>query len=130
MNEWVTNFSNLLSVLSACGLLGGGMWLYRRENKRIKKAEAAKAEADLNSLASKEWKEIAENREQKLDAALSRNKELSEQVTGLFDVIGQWRDRCDEKDTRIHELELKIMSDSIRLCNKRGCAEREPQTGF
>ena len=31
---------------------------------------------------------------------------------------------------RIHELELKLMSYEMRLCNRRGCADREPQMGF
>lgn len=123
MTEWLTNISNLLSVLSAAGLLGGGVWMYRRENRRIKQAEAARAEADLNIIAAHEWKEIADHREQKLEI---RDK----QITGLFDQIGQWRDRCNEKDTRIHELELKLMSVEIRLCNRRGCANREPQSGY
>lgn len=123
MTEWLTNISNLLSVLSAAGLLGGGVWMYRRENRRIKQAEAAKAEADLNTLAAHEWKEIAEIREVKL-------QKKEEQITGLFDQIGKWRDRCDDKDTRIHELELKLMSYEMRLCNRRSCAEREPQTGY
>lgn len=123
MTEWLTNISNLLSVLSAAGLLGGGVWMYRRENRRIKQAEAARAEADLNTLAAHEWKEIADNREQKL----TKRDEL---VAALHDQLGRWRDRCDEKDTRIHELELKLMSLEIRLCNRRGCADREPQSGF
>lgn len=123
MTEWLTNISNLLSVLSTAGLLGGGVWMYRRENRRIKQAEAARAEADLNIIAAHEWKEIADHREQKLEI---RDK----QITGLFDQIGQWRDRCNEKDTRIHELELKLMSVEIRLCNRRGCANREPQSGY
>lgn len=123
MNEWLANLSNLVGVLSAAGLLGGGVWLYRRENKRIKRAEASKAEADLHSMAAHEWKDLAEAREVKL-------QKKEEQITGLFDQIGKWRDKCDEKDTRIHELELKLMSYEMRLCNRRGCADREPQTGF
>ncbi len=123
MTEWLTNISNLLSVLSAAGLLGGGVWMYHRENRRIKQAEAARAEADLNTLAAHEWKEIADHREQKLEI---RDK----QITALFDQIGQWRDRCDEKDTQIHKLEIKLMSLEIRLCNRRGCADREPQSGY
>ncbi|MDE5944362.1 MAG: hypothetical protein K2G93_02110 [Rikenella sp.] len=123
MTEWITNISNLLSVLSAAGLLGGGVWMYRRENRRIKQAEAARAEADLNIIAAHEWKEIAEHREQKLEI---RDK----QITGLFDQIGQWRDRCNEKDMQIHRLELQLESQKIRLCNRRGCPVREPQSGY
>lgn len=123
MDNWITELSSLINVLSACGLIGGGVWMYRKENRRIKQAEADKAEADLNTLAAHEWKEIADNREQKL-------AKRDEQISALFDQIGRWRDRCDEKDTRIHELELKRMSYEIRLCNRRGCPDREPQSGF
>lgn len=128
--DWLTDISNLISILSAAGLLGGGVWMYRRENRRIKQAEAARAEADLNTLAAHEWREIADHREQKLLSAHARANELTEKITAMFDQIGRWRDRCDEKDTRIHELELKLMSYEIRLCNRRGCADREPQSGF
>ena len=51
MTEWLTHISNLLSVLSAAGLLGGGVWMYRRENRRIKQAEAAKRNAEAAAAA-------------------------------------------------------------------------------
>lgn len=130
MNDTVSLLITLLTALNSVGLIGNGVWMYRKENKRIKQAEADKAEADLNTLAAREWKEIADNRERKLQDAYLQIKEKDSQITGLYDVVGAWRDQCDEKDKRIHELELKIMSYEIRLCNRRGCAEREPQTGY
>lgn len=123
MTEWLTNISNLLSVLSAAGLLGGGVWMYRRENRRIKQAEAAKAEADLNTLAAHEWKEIAEIREVKL-------QKKEEQITGLFDTVGQWRDKYNELESKLHRLEVERIKEQIRICNKPKCADREPQSGF
>ncbi len=123
MTEWLTNISNLLSMLSAAGLLGGGVWMYRRENRRIKQAEAARAEADLNILAVHEWKEIAEHREEKL-------KKREEQITGMFEQIGKWRDRCNELENKLHHAEVERIKEQIRICNKPKCADREPQSGY
>lgn len=123
MTEWLTNISNLLSVLSAAGLLGGGVWMYRRENRRIKQAEAAKAEADLNTLAAHEWREIAENREVKI------NKK-DEKIEELYKENREWRDKYNELESKLHRLEVERIKEQIRICNKPKCTDREPQSGF
>lgn len=123
MTEWLTNISNLLNVLSAAGLLGGGVWMYRRENRRIKQAEAAKAEADLNTLAAHEWREIAENREVKI------NKK-DEKIEELYKENREWRDKYNELESKLHRLEVERIKEQIRICNKPKCADREPQSGF
>ena len=133
MGEWVAAIGGAIGIITPIVTA----FLFRKENKKIKgaeadkaQAEASKAEADLTTMAAREWKDIADNRERKLQDAYLQIKEKDTQITGLYDVVGTWRDQCDEKDKRIHELELKIMSYEIRLCNRRGCAEREPQTGY
>ncbi len=130
MNEWLANLSNLVGVLSAAGLLGGGVWLYRRENKRIKRAEASKAEADLNTMAAHEWKEIAENRE-------AKNKDLNDQIKSkdvkiesLYEVKGELQKKCNELENKLHQMEVERIREQIRICNRPKCADREPQTGF
>ncbi|WP_294591439.1 hypothetical protein [uncultured Rikenella sp.] len=123
MTEWLTHISNLLSVLSAAGLLGGGVWMYRRENRRIKQAEAARAEADLNTLAAHEWREIAENREVKI------NKK-DEKIEELYKENREWRDKYNELESKLHRLEVERIKEQIRICNKPKCADREPQSGF
>lgn len=123
MTEWLTNISNLLSVLSAAGLLGGGVRMYRRENRRIKQAEAAKAEVDLNTLAAHEWKEIAENREVKI------NKK-DEKIEELYKENREWRDKYNELESKLHRLEVERIKEQIRICNKPKCADREPQSGY
>ncbi len=123
MTEWLTNISNLLSVLSAAGLLGGGVWMYRRENRRIKQAEAARAEADLNTLAAHEWREIAENREVKI------NKK-DEKIEELYKENREWRDKYNELESQLHRLEVERIKEQIRICNKPKCADREPQSGY
>ena len=123
MTEWLTNISNLLSVLSAAGLLGGGVWMYRRENRRIKQAEAARAEADLNTLAAHEWREIAENREVK-------SNKKDEKIEELYKENREWRDKYNELESQLHRLEVERIKEQIRICNKPNCADREPQSGF
>lgn len=123
MTEWLTHISNLLSVLSAAGLLGGGVWMYRRENRRIKQAEAARAEADLNTLAAHEWREIAENREVKI------NKK-DEKIEELYKENREWRDKYNELESKLHRLEVERIKEQIRICNKPKCADREPQSGY
>ena len=98
MNEWLTNVSNLISVLSAAGLLGGGMWLYRRENKRIKRAEANGAEMEgkdktimqyerlIDTMGKQETDLKQELKEAREEAKQARSNEAKERdkVTGLF----------------------------------------------
>ena len=128
--EWITALTNIISLLSAGGLVGGGVWLYRRENKRIKQAEAEKAEADLTTLAAHEWKEIAENRERK-------NKDLNDQlklkdnkIEELYGLNGGWRDKYNELENKLHQLEVERIREQVRVCNRPKCAERDPPTGF
>lgn len=98
MNEWLTNVSNLISVLSAAGLLGGGMWLYRRENKRIKRAEANGAEMEVKDKTIMQYERLIDTmgkqetdlkqelKEAREEAKQARSNEAKERdkVTGLF----------------------------------------------
>lgn len=112
----------IISLVLNLVLGSGGLWLWR-ETRRLKRAEAQQVETNNAIAIANEWQEVSKSKDVKLD-------QKDAKIDSMYILLSKVRDRCDEKDIRIHELELKIISDSIRLCNKRGCAERDPPTGF
>lgn len=103
-------------------LAGGGVWLWR-DTRRLKKAEAIREETNNAILAGNEWKEIAEKRESEIN-----------RLNTLLDE--RWEDKAKDRDTIFKLLEekngisMKLQIANFKLCNRRGCPDREPQTGY
>lgn len=118
MNDIWGMVSTALTLL----LGGGGFWLWR-DQRRLKRAEADREETNNAILAGNEWKEIAEQREK--------------EVARLNAVIDErWLDKAKDRE-RIFELmaqntdlRIKLQAAVFKLCEKRGCADRDPPTGF
>ncbi len=112
----------ILSAFSTLGLTAGGLWL-RRENKRKANAEAVQVETNNAILASHEWKSIAENREEKL---IAKDKKIEE----LYLAMDESRKVYNQKVVENSELCIELASQKPRVCNRPGCRDREPQSGF
>lgn len=114
----------VLSVIS--GIFAGGVpasILFFRASKAKAEAEAnlSKAIADqqqnANAIAlANEYRDLAEKREAQLD-------QREQLVNDLYKQIGDWR----RKNT---ELEVWKAQNEYRICEKRGCPDRTPPTGF
>lgn len=111
-----------VSLLLNLALGSGGLWLWR-ETRRLKKAEAVREETNNAILAGNEWKEIAEKRENEV-----------ERLNRLLDE--RWEEKAKDRDTifqlleQKHDYSIKLQMATFKLCNRRGCPDREPQTGF
>lgn len=112
----------IISLVLNLVLGSGGLWLWR-ETRRLKKAEAVREETNNAILAGNEWKEIAEQR--------------GKEATRLNAIIDErWIDKAKDRDTifelmaEITNLKMKLQAALFKQCNKRGCAERDPPTGF
>lgn len=118
----MTDVFGIVSLVLNLALGSGGLWLWR-ETRRIKRAEAVREETNNAILAGHEWKDIAEKREKEID-----------RLNTLLDE--RWEEKGKDRDTIFKLLEekndisMKLQIANFKLCKQRGCAKREPQTGF
>ena len=114
----------ILSVIA--GIFAGGVpasILFFRAHKEKAEAEAklskalAEQQDNANAIAlANEYRDLAEKREAQLD-------QREELVNKLYAEIGEWR----RKNT---DLEVWKAQNEYRICEKRGCPDRTPPTGF
>lgn len=119
-------FNQLIMIIFGAGGVGtfvGSYVLFYRANKRKNEATATIAEAEAIKAFAAEWKEIADARDIKLD-------QKDEKIDRLYIEVNDWRDKFNAKSNESQTLKLENQSLKFRLCNKRGCEGREPQTGY
>lgn len=107
----------ILSVIA--GIFAGGVpasILFFRANKKKAMAEAKAAEIANGIALAHEYRDLAEKRETQLD-------QREQLVNDLYKQIGDWRRKCSE-------LEVWKAQNEYRICEKRGCPDRTPPTGF
>lgn len=107
-------------------VLGSSFILFYTQEKRKRRAESLHAEQTAESVAVKnanesavEWRVIAENREEKLikkDAVIDRLYAEKEQERGVIHSMSR----------EISGYQIEIANLTFKLCNKRGCADRNP----
>lgn len=118
----MTDVFGIVSLALNLVLGSGGLWLWR-QTRRLKEAEAIHEETNNAILAGNEWKEIAEKRESEIN-----------RLNTLLDE--RWEDKAKDRDTIFKLLEekngisMKLQIANFKLCNRRGCPDREPQTGY
>lgn len=112
----------ILSVVNAFGLTFGGIWL-RRESKRLKAAEAAQVETNNALVVGNAWKEIATEHKETLG-------QKDEKIDALYLELAGWRDKYNDLLTKHNDCGIENARQAPRLCNRPGCPNREPQTGF
>lgn len=125
MNEIVISLIGLLGVI-----LGGGTFVFYKQNKKLKEAEAASMEKDVlakdlanKQTANEEWitlydeqKEYSKRLEVKLDNVNEENKELKK-------LLNDYR----ELDTKQR---LLITNLNWARCEVNECAKRRPPRDF
>ncbi|MBQ9639121.1 MAG: hypothetical protein IJV22_06165 [Bacteroidales bacterium] len=114
------------------GFVGGGMVSMLTIPSVVKrsKAEARAVELDNLQKAVEGWKELADERQEANHDRDSRIKELNEKIDSLYEQIGVLRADRDAKIEENTTLKVKIATDEVKLCMVRGCASREPQSGY
>lgn len=120
------HFTQILIIVFGAGGLGtfvGSYVLFYRANKRKNEATATIAEAEAIKAFAAEWKEIADARDIKLD-------QKDAKIDSMYIVLNDWRDKFNAKSDECQTIKLENQSLKFRLCNKRGCEGREPQTGY
>jgi hypothetical protein len=123
------------TVMGAVGGLEFFKWLYTRRSKRKESiANAEKAEAEADKVAVEVESMEIKNREDEFHLLWERLRYKDEELVGkdkriteLVDIILAKTMDIGELSARIRELEAER---KMKLCERRGCVERQPQSGY
>lgn len=122
--DWTTIITVLLSV----GVLEFVKWMFtRKSNARIVKAQADTAELK-NDVD--EFHFLRERLEFKDKELVEKEKRFVEQTNLVRDLNRQLLDQTIDNgklQARISELEAER---KMKLCERRGCMDRQPQSGY
>lgn len=123
------------TVMGAVGGLEFFKWLYTRRSKRKESiANAEKAEAEADKVAVEVESMEIKNREDEFHLLWERLRYKDEELVGkdkriteLVDIMLAKTMEIGELSARIRELEAER---KMKLCERRGCVERQPQSGY
>ena len=123
------------TVMGAVGGLEFFKWLYTRRSKRKESiANAEKAEAEADKVAVEVESMEIRNREDEFHLLWERLRYKDEELVGkdkriteLVDIVLAKTMDIGELSARIRELEAER---KMKLCERRGCVERQPQSGY
>lgn len=118
----MNDIMGIISLVLNLVLGSGGLWLWR-ETRRLKRAEAQQVETNNAIAAANEWQEIAKTKDEKLD-----QKDIK--IDAMYILLNEWRDKYNDVVAELHTIKLKLQTAEYKACNKRGCADRDPPTGF
>lgn len=110
---------NEIILALIAGIFAGGIptsILFFCANKKKAMAEAKAAEIANGITLAREYRDLAEKREAQLD-------QREQLVSDLYRQIDDWRKQCTE-------MEVWKAKNEYRICEKRGCPDRTPPTGF
>ena len=123
-----TLFSSLGGVIMALGGWEAVKWLLnRKSNSRIAEANAEKAELENEKT---EFHFLRERLEFKDKELMEKEQRFVEQTNLVRDLNRQLLEQTIENgklQARISALEAER---SMKLCERRGCVDRQPQSGY
>lgn len=119
------------TILSIIGALGGWeliKWLLtRRANKRTADATADQAEIKTEESEFIYLRKRIEFLDEQL---LLKEKRFAEQTTVLRDTQRELIEVVKEKGTLSAEIAALKAERALKLCERRGCQDRQPQSGY
>lgn len=126
--EIVTLLASFGGVLTALGVKELVMWfLNRKSNSRIADANAEQAELETEKDQFHFLRERLEFKDKEL---MEKEQRFVEQTQIVRDLNRQLLEQTIENgklQARISELEAER---KMKLCERRGCGERQPQSGY
>ncbi len=97
---------------------------------RKEEAEAKATEVANMKAVADGWKELAEERQEANHEKDQRIAELTRQVDERYIDIGNWRDKYNAQQEEITSLKVQLAANTPKLCEKRGCPDRTPPSGY
>lgn len=121
----------LMTLCTVVGALGGlefvKWWYHRKARTEVEKAEAesAKIKADAD-----EFRYLRERIEMLDKDSLAKEQRFNDQITHIRDLNRQIVAlEIDKGDLKAEVSALKAER-KMKLCERRGCSQREPQSGY
>lgn len=119
------------TALTILGSLGGFeliKWFFsRKTNKRVAEAEADIAEVKAEST---EFDSLNKRVEVLAAQLLQQNEQYNEQTQYLREIQKQLLESTIENGKLKAEIATLKAERAMKLCERRGCAERQPQSGY
>lgn len=119
------------TILAILGTLGGFefiKWLFTRQsNSRIAEAEADEAEVKAEK---EEFYLLRERLELADKQLLAKEERFFEQTSVVRDLNKQLLDKTVENGTLQAKISALEAERALKLCERRGCVQRQPQSGF
>lgn len=126
--NWVNIITVICSVLATLGGFEFVKWLFtRKSNRRI---IAAQAESKEIEVVADEFHLLRERLELSDKQLLEKEQRFHEQTLLVRELNKQLLDKTNENgilSARISSLEAER---AMKLCERRGCGRREPQSGY
>jgi hypothetical protein len=126
--NWVELITTMGGFAGVMGGFEGFKWFFnRKHNKRIAQAKADQEEAKANIDEFHYLKE-------RIEIAEAHNKQkeerFHEQTLLVRDLNKQLLDKAIENGTLNAEISALKAERALKLCERRGCKDRQPQSGF
>ena len=121
----------IMTICTVVGALGGlefiKWWYNRNARKEIEKAEAesAKIKADAD-----EFRYLRERIEMLDKDSLAKEQRFNDQITHIRELNRQIVALEIEKGDLKAEVSALKAERKMKLCERRGCSQREPQSGY
>ena len=122
--EWLDTF---------IGLIGGGTLVTLATLPSIiKKAKTDVVAAQLDNMqkVSDGWKAIADERQEACQEKERVIAEKDAKIDALYIQLGTQREAYNAKVEENTELKVYKATNEVKLCMRRGCGDREPQSGY
>lgn len=94
------------------------------------KAEAQASVIDNIKQVATGWKELSDERQEENAELKEENTRLNARIDSLYAEIGDWRNKYNAKCEEITALEVYKATNEVKLCLRRNCPDREPQSGY
>lgn len=124
----MTTIETILTIASAFGGLELLKWLYTRKSK----GRLAQAEADIADIKTRsdEYQLLKERLDYLNSQMLDKEKRFAEQT----DHVRKLTREVIDKEIEIGNYKAEIASlqaeRKMKLCERRGCQQRQPQSGY
>ena len=122
--EWLDTF---------IGLIGGGTLVTLATLPSIiKKAKTDVVAAQLDNMqkVTDGWKAIADERQEACQEKERVIAEKDAKIDALYIQLGTQREAYNAKVEENTELKVYKATNEVKLCMRRGCGDREPQSGY
>lgn len=129
------NWEVILTVLGSTSVIEGLKWLYQRQSRQ----RVAEAEADSAQVKAEEDEfHLKRERLQFADEQLlAKDKQLAEWSERHYEQTLLLREKNEQllaKETELGEARAEIAElkaeRKMKLCERRGCQQRQPQSGY